>query len=71
MMNRDRCCEDRARCRACPEQCFPDNVPMEAKEPTVFDRFAYGFSQWVSQSLLPGMARVTKAIQGIGKGDCR
>ena len=61
-MNRDRCCEDRAYCRSCPERCFPDDEPMEAKEPTAFDRITYGFSQWVSQTLLPGMAKIATAI---------
>ena len=64
-MNSDRCChEDRAYCQSCPERCFPDEQPMEAKEPTVIDRIVYGFSYWVTCSLLPGVERVVKAIQG-------
>jgi hypothetical protein len=53
MTNCDRCHEDRAYCHSCPEQCFPDDKPMEAKEPTPLDRIAYGLSQWVTRIGLP------------------
>jgi len=65
MLTQDRCHEDRAYCQSCPERCFPNEQPMEAKEPTAFDRIAYGFSYWVSQTLLPGMERVVKVIGGV------
>ena len=65
MMNCDRCCEDRAWCRSCPEHCYPDDEPMEAKEPTPLDRFTHGFSQWVSNTWQRGLDQVTKAIQAV------
>ena len=65
MMNCDRCCEDRCYCRACPEKCYPEDEPMEAKEPTLLDRFTHGFSQWVSNIWQRGLEQVTKAIQAV------
>jgi len=38
---------------------------MESKEPTALDRIAYGLSQWVSHTVLPGMARVVKVIRKV------
>jgi hypothetical protein len=64
-MNQDRCCEDRAYCRSCPERRYPNDEPASVQESTVFDRIAYGFSQWVSQSLLSGMAKVAEAIRRV------
>ena len=62
-----RCYEDRAWCRSCPERCYPDDEPMEAKEPTPLDRFTHALSQWVSRSWLPGLARISKAMQRVKK----
>ena len=60
MMNCDRCCEDRAWCRSCPEKCYPDDEPTEAKEPTPFDRI----TQWVSRTKLPDLlAQIAKTFQ--------
>jgi len=36
---------------------------MEAKEPTALDRITYGLTQWVSETLVPGMAKIAKAIR--------
>jgi len=67
-MNTDRCCEDRSCCRSCPEKCYPDDEPMEAKEPTALDRFTYGFNQWVSRTKLPDLfAQVANVIQRVKK----
>jgi len=68
-MNRDRYNENRAYCRSCPERCFPDDEPMESKEPTALDRIAYDLSQWVSHTVLPGMARVAKVIRAVKNGE--
>ena len=69
-----RCYEDRAWCRSCAEQCFPedevclpDTQPATAKKPSPFDRFAQAISQWVSRSWLPGLAKISKAIQRVKK----
>jgi len=70
-----RCYEDRAWCRSCPEQCFPEDEalslpdiqPATAKKPSPFDRFAQAISQWVSRSWLPGLARISKAMQRVKK----
>ena len=70
-----RCYEDRAWCRSCAEQCFPEDEescspeikPATAKKPSPFDRIAQAFPQWVSQTWLPGLARISKAIQGVKK----
>ena len=70
-----RCYEDRAWCRSCPERCFPedealsfpDTQPAMAKKPSPLDRFTQAFSQWVSQTWLPGLAKISKAIQGVKK----
>ena len=69
-----RCYEDRAWCRSCAEQCFPENEPClpdtqpaTAKKPSPLDRIAHAFTQWVSQTCLPGLARIGKAIQRVKK----
>jgi len=67
-MKNDRCCEDRSCCRSCPEKCYPDDEPMEAKEPTALDRFTYGFNQWVSKTKLPDLfTQVANVIQRVKK----
>jgi len=60
-MNRDCCHEDRAYCRSCPERCFPEEKPVEVKEPTFLARVTYGLSQWVSQTLFPVMMKCIKS----------
>ena len=68
MMNCDRCCEDRALCRSCPEKCYPDDEPTDAKEPTPLDRITHGSSQWVSRTKLPDLlAQVAKTFQRMKK----
>ena len=69
MMNRDRCCENRTYCRACPEKCYPDDELMESKEPTPLDRFTHGFHQWVSQSWQRALEKIAKAIQAVKKNE--
>ena len=74
-MNCDRCCEDRCFCRTCPEKCYTDDEPMEAKEsipeakePTPLNRFTHGFSHWVSRTRLPDLlAKVAKTFQRVKK----
>ena len=81
-MNCDRCCEDRCFCRSCPEKCYTDDEPMEAKEPppvakeptaeakepTPLNRFTHGFHQWVSRTRLPDLlAQVAKTFQRVKK----
>jgi hypothetical protein len=63
-MHQDCCHADHAYCRSCPERCFQENEPMEAKEPTFFDRLSYGLSQWVSRTLLPAVRKGFKSLLG-------
>ena len=68
MMNRDRCCENRSFCRVCPEKCYPDYEPMEAKEASPLDRFTHGFHQWVSRTKLPDLwTQIANTFQRVKK----
>ena len=75
MINDDRCCEDRAFCRTCPERCFPEEkpsclpeeMPVTTKKASPLDRVTHVVSQWVSRSWLPGLAQIGKAIQRVKK----
>ena len=75
MINDDRCCEDRAFCRTCPERCFseekpscfPEEMPVTTKKPSPLGRVTHIVSQWVSRIRLPGLAQIGKAIQRVKK----